>query len=115
MATEVTYSSVLFASASLAALELRTEIHSLTVKTTYAVNTVVHNALIDMNAKCGRIRDARLVFDMMNERDEVSSNAMILGYSMHGLVMEALKIFQMMQDRGYKPNTFNFFWCAINM
>ncbi|XWS68758.1 hypothetical protein CRYUN_Cryun04dG0119500 [Craigia yunnanensis] len=99
---------VLCASASLAALEQGTEIHSLTVKTNYAENTVVHNALIDMYAKCGRIRDARLIFDMMNERDEVSWNAMISGYSMHGLGMEALKIFQMMQDRGYKPNTLTF-------
>ncbi|XWS54062.1 hypothetical protein CRYUN_Cryun10bG0056700 [Craigia yunnanensis] len=107
-ATEVTYSSVLCASASLAALELGTQIHSLTVKTNYAKNTVVHNALIDMYAKCGRIRDARLVFDMMNERDEVSWNAMISGYSMHGLAMEALNIFQMMQDRGYEPNSLTF-------
>ncbi|XP_022727121.1 putative pentatricopeptide repeat-containing protein At5g13230, mitochondrial isoform X2 [Durio zibethinus] len=108
LATEVTYSSVLCASASLAALDLGTQIHSLTVKTNYAENTVVHNALIDMYAKCGRIRDARLVFDMMNERDEVSWNAMISGYSMHGLGMEALKIFQMMQDEGFKPNTLTF-------
>ncbi|MBA0743851.1 hypothetical protein Gogos_006505 [Gossypium gossypioides] len=107
-ATEVTYSGVLCASAGLTALELGTQIHSVTFKTNYAENTVVHNALIDMYSKCGRIRDARLVFDMMNERDEVSWNTMISGYSMHGLGMEALKIFQMMQDRGYKPNTLTF-------
>ncbi|MBA0805464.1 hypothetical protein Gohar_004980 [Gossypium harknessii] len=107
-ATEVTYSGVLCASAGLTALELGTQIHSLTFKTNYAENTVVHNALIDMYSKCGRIRDARLVFDMMNERDEVSWNTMISGYSMHGLGMEALKIFQMMQDRGHKPNTLTF-------
>lgn len=107
-ATEVTYSGVLCASASLTALELGTQIHSLTFKTNYAENTVVHNALIDMYSKCGRIGDARLVFDMMNERDEVSWNTMISGYSMHGLGMEALKIFQMMQDRGHKPNTLTF-------
>ncbi|TYH96217.1 hypothetical protein ES332_A12G163300v1 [Gossypium tomentosum] len=107
-ATEVTYSSVLCASAGLTALELGTQIHSLTLKTNYAENSVVHNALIDMYSKCGRISDARLVFDMMNERDEVSWNTMISGYSMCGLGMEALKIFQMMQDRGHKPNTLTF-------
>ena len=51
LATEVTYSCVLCASASLAALELGTQIHSLTVKTNYAKNTVVHNALIDINTQ----------------------------------------------------------------
>ncbi|OMP10154.1 hypothetical protein COLO4_04770 [Corchorus olitorius] len=108
LATEVTYSSVLSASASLAALELGTQIHSLAVKTNYAKNPVVGNALIDMYAKCGRIGDARLVFDLMNERDEVSWNAMISGYSMHGVGLEALKLFQMMQDRGFKPNALTF-------
>ncbi|KAE8716191.1 putative pentatricopeptide repeat-containing protein [Hibiscus syriacus] len=107
-ATEVTYSSILCASASLTELELGTQIHSLTVKTNYAENTIVHNALIDMYSKCGRIKDARSVFDKMNERDEVSWNTMISGYSMHGLGMEALKIFQVMKDRGYKPNTLTF-------
>ncbi|KAE8663921.1 hypothetical protein F3Y22_tig00112863pilonHSYRG00014 [Hibiscus syriacus] len=106
--TEVTYSSILCASSSLTALELGTQIHSLTVKTNYAENTVVHNALIDMYSKCGRVKDARSVFDKMNERDEVSWNIMISGYSMHGLGMEALNIFQMMKDRGYKTNTLTF-------
>ncbi|GKU96242.1 hypothetical protein SLEP1_g9497 [Rubroshorea leprosula] len=107
-ATEVTYSSVLHAAAGLATLELGIQIHSLTVKNSYEENTVVGNALIDMYAKCGRIKDARLVFDMMNERDGVSWNAMISGYSMHGLGVEALKIFQMMQERGCKPTTVTF-------
>ncbi|XVE88505.1 hypothetical protein DITRI_Ditri19aG0074500 [Diplodiscus trichospermus] len=108
LATEVTYSSVLRASASLVALELGAQIHSLTVKTNYAKNNVVYNALIDMYAKCGRIGDARLVFDLVNERDVVSWNAMISGYSMHGLAKEALEIFQMMQDQGYVPNSLTF-------
>ncbi|KAK2636886.1 hypothetical protein Ddye_031678 [Dipteronia dyeriana] len=107
-ATEVTYSSVLRACASLAALEPGTQIHSLTVKTNYDMNVVVANGLIDMYAKCGSIKDARLVFEMMNERDKVSWNAMISGYSMHGLCVEALNVFETMQQRGCKPNNLTF-------
>ncbi|KAF2319879.1 hypothetical protein GH714_019945 [Hevea brasiliensis] len=66
-ATEVTYSSALCACASLAAMEPGIQIHSLSVKTIYDRDTVVGNALIDMYAKCGSIKDARLVFDMLNE------------------------------------------------
>lgn len=76
--TEVTYSSVLRACAGIAALEPGSQIHSLSVKTIYDKNTVVGNALIDMYAKCGNIKDARLVFDMLREHDQVSWNAMIL-------------------------------------
>ena len=107
-ATEVTYSSVLRACASLAAMDLGVQIHSLTVKTIYNKNIVVGNALIDMYAKCGSIKDARTIFDTLNERDEVSWNAMISGYSMHGLGREALKFFEMMQDMKCKPNKLTF-------
>ncbi|KAH7570557.1 hypothetical protein JRO89_XS05G0133700 [Xanthoceras sorbifolium] len=107
-ATEVTYSSILRACASLAALEPGTQIHAFTVKTNYDMNVVVANGLIDMYAKCGSIKDARLVFEMMNERDEVSWNAMISGYSMHGLCGDALNVFEIMQQRGCKPNHLTF-------
>ncbi|KAK7854238.1 putative pentatricopeptide repeat-containing protein [Quercus suber] len=107
-ATEVTYSSVLRACASLAAMDLGVQIHSLTVKTIYNKNIVVGNALIDMYAKCGSIKDARTIFDTLNERDEVSWNTMISGYSMHGLGREALNFLKVMQDMKCKPNKLTF-------
>ncbi|CAJ1932880.1 unnamed protein product [Sphenostylis stenocarpa] len=106
--TEVTYSSVLRASASLVALEPGRQIHSLTIKTMYNKDSVVANSLIDMYAKCGRIDDARLTFDKMNKRDEVSWNAIICGYSIHGLGREALNLFDMMQKTNCKPNKLTF-------
>ncbi|KAK9276282.1 hypothetical protein L1049_005813 [Liquidambar formosana] len=107
-ATEVTYSSVLRACASLAALKPGTQIHSLTVKTIFDKDIAVSNALIDMYAKCGSIKDSRLVFHMMNKRDEVSWNAMISGYSLHGLGGEALRVFEKMKSTEFKPNKLTF-------
>ncbi|XP_057948894.1 putative pentatricopeptide repeat-containing protein At5g13230, mitochondrial [Malania oleifera] len=107
-ATEVTYSTVLRACASLAALEPGIQIHSSTIKTNFYEDIVVGNALIDMYAKCGNIKDARLVFDMMNDQDEVSWNAMISGYSMHGLGREAIRIYKSMQETKFKPNKLTF-------
>ncbi|XAR57032.1 hypothetical protein NMG60_11025032 [Bertholletia excelsa] len=107
-ATEVTYSSILRASAGLAALELGTQIHSLIIKTIYDDNTAVCNALIDMYAKCGSIKDACSVFDLMSKRDVVSWNAMISGYSMHGLGSQALGIFEKMQKTNMKANKLTF-------
>ncbi|KAK7308517.1 hypothetical protein VNO77_42127 [Canavalia gladiata] len=106
--TEVTYSSVFRACASLAAIEPGRQIHSLTIKTMYNKEIAVANSLIDMYAKCGRIEDARLAFDKMDKQDEVSWNAIICGYSMHGLGMEALNLFDMMQQTTCKPNKLTF-------
>ncbi|KAK4402587.1 putative pentatricopeptide repeat-containing protein, mitochondrial, partial [Sesamum angolense] len=99
---------LLRASASLAALEAGIQIHTMTIKTLYDGDDAVSNALIDMYAKCGRIRDARLVFDTMNERDVVSWNSMISAYSMHGLGAEALKMFESMQETDITPNQLTF-------
>ncbi|WCJ26074.1 Tetratricopeptide repeat (TPR)-like superfamily protein [Euphorbia peplus] len=106
--TEVTYSSILRAIASLAALELGTQIHSLLVKTNYDKDPVAGNALIDMYAKCGCIKHARSVFDILGEHNEVSWNTMISGYSTHGLGTEALRIFEMMKETKCKPNKLTF-------
>ncbi|GJZ07796.1 putative pentatricopeptide repeat-containing protein [Tanacetum coccineum] len=108
--TEVTYSSVLRACASLTVLELGIQIHSLTIKTLFENKAVVANSLIDMYAKCGSIKNARLVFDTIIQKDVVSWNAMISGYSLHGLGKEALSMFEMMckTDSRVKPDQLTF-------
>lgn len=107
-ATEVTYSSLLRAAACLAALEVGIQIHALTIKTMYDEDDAVSNALIDMYGKCGRILDARTVFDSISELDDVSWNTMISAYSMHGLGSDALKIFEAMRKTSIKPNYLTF-------
>ncbi|CAH9129678.1 unnamed protein product [Cuscuta epithymum] len=107
-ATEITYSSILCACARLAALEPGMQVHALTEKTVYIQHGAVGNALIDMYAKCGNVRDARLVFDTLNVRDLVSWNVMVSAYSMHGLGSEALKIFETMRSMDIKPNPLTF-------
>ncbi|KAM7267951.1 hypothetical protein ACFE04_010117 [Oxalis oulophora] len=106
--TDVTYSSVLRACASLAALESGIQIHSLTVKTNYDKTTTVGNALIDMYGKCGSLKDACSVFETIKAHDVVSWNVMLSCYSMHGLVHEAFKSFEDMQQTGCKPNKLTF-------
>lgn len=107
-ATEVTYSSLLRAAACLAALEVGIQLHALTIKTMYDEDDAVSNALIDMYGKCGRISDARSVFDSISELDVVSWNSMISAYSMHGLGADAIKIFEAMQKTNTKPNYLTF-------
>ncbi|KAL2938311.1 hypothetical protein RDABS01_021760 [Bienertia sinuspersici] len=106
--TEVTYSSTLRACACLAAADPGMQIHALTVKMNFYRDSVVGNSLIDMYAKCGNIKPARLVFDTMEKQDEVSWNTIISAYAMHGLGKEALRMFQRMQETDTKPNKLTF-------
>ncbi|CAA0828599.1 Putative pentatricopeptide repeat-containing protein - mitochondrial [Striga hermonthica] len=108
-ASEVTYSNLLRAAASMAALEAGVQIHAVAVKTMYAGEDVVCNALIDMYSKCGRIEDARLVFDSMGERrDIISWNSIVSAYGTHGLGAEALRIFESMRETDIMPNEMTF-------
>jgi pentatricopeptide repeat protein len=66
------------------------------------------NNLVTMYVKCGKLIDARLVFDKMPKRDEVSWSAMISGYAENGFAEEALAFFFRMRAVGMKPNHFIF-------
>ncbi|CAN1267502.1 Putative pentatricopeptide repeat-containing protein At5g13230, mitochondrial [Linum perenne] len=105
-----TLAAVVKACVGLDAFHLGKSLHgcSLKTRTKYDENTVVGNALIDMYAKCGSIKDAHLVFESLSKNDEVSWNTMISGYSMHGLSGEALRVFDTMQESGVRPNQMTF-------
>ncbi|XP_008791057.2 putative pentatricopeptide repeat-containing protein At5g13230, mitochondrial [Phoenix dactylifera] len=106
--TQVTYSSALRACASIAAIELASQIHSLVAKTPFYNDIVVSNSLIDTYAKCGSIKDACRVFDMMREHDVISWNAMISGYAIHGLGLDALSLFRKMREMKVEANDVTF-------
>ncbi|KAK1697720.1 hypothetical protein QYE76_014417 [Lolium multiflorum] len=67
--------------------------HGLVLRLGLHLDLVVATALLDMYAKCGRVADARRVFDAMQLRNSVSWNAMIVCYGQHGGGKEALQLF----------------------
>eukprot|EP01018_Ginkgo_biloba_P017290 Gb_15235 [translate_table: standard] len=105
---QITFTSVLRAYASLAALEQGIQVHAYISKTAFWSDVCVGNALVDMYAKCGSIRDAHKVFDQMPKQDEVSWNTMIAGYAHHGHGKDAIQLFEKMQQAGVKPNYITF-------
>eukprot|EP01018_Ginkgo_biloba_P031628 Gb_29020 [translate_table: standard] len=103
-----TFTSVLPGCANLASLEQGMEVHDNIIRSGFLSDVLVGSALIDMYAKCGKIKDACKVFDKMRRRDIVSWNAMIKGYAMHGCGKEALQIFEQMQHLGMNPDHVTF-------
>ncbi|KAF8387926.1 hypothetical protein HHK36_026588 [Tetracentron sinense] len=64
-----------------------------------SVNSVsVSNAILNLYAKLGRIKDARKVFNEIPEKDLVAWNSMIAGYSQNQRPVEAIVLFRQMQS-----------------
>ncbi|KAK6149061.1 hypothetical protein DH2020_016586 [Rehmannia glutinosa] len=106
----VTITAVLPACAHLAALMHGREIHGYIIINGLdkVGNTYTVNAIMDMYAKCGSMREARLVFDEMKIKDVASWNIMVMGYGMHGFGNEALDLFSHMCEGGLKPDEISF-------
>lgn len=54
------------------------------------------NILLDMYAKCGKISNARSLFNGICNKDVVSWTSMIDAYGSHGHGLEALDLFRKM-------------------
>ncbi|GAV86698.1 PPR domain-containing protein/PPR_2 domain-containing protein/PPR_3 domain-containing protein, partial [Cephalotus follicularis] len=100
----VTMTSAVSACASLKALDKGLEIHSIVIKMGFLDDALVGNSLIDMYSKCGELEDARLVFDIILEKDVYTWNSMIGGYCQAGYCGKAYELFMKMQESEVPPN-----------
>ncbi|KAL5713606.1 hypothetical protein ACHQM5_015667 [Ranunculus cassubicifolius] len=79
-------------------------IHSITIRTGFEKHVYVASAVIDAYAKCGDVKSSRMVFDCSSRNDDVVLyNTMIMAYAHHGIVVEALKIFEQMKLINLQP------------
>lgn len=110
----VTVSTVLPSCSRLAALKHGREIHGYLITNGLGkddgdkVHRYINNAVMDMYAKCGCMREAQLVFNNMNSNDVASWNIMILGYGTRGFGNEALDMFYGMCRTQLKPDEITF-------
>ncbi|WOL13223.1 pentatricopeptide repeat-containing protein [Canna indica] len=103
-----TLTGVLNSCASLGALDLGRWVHAYISRNGIRGDGIIGNALVNMYAKCGRIDQARKVFDEMSHKDVYTYTSMILGFAMHGRGEDALELFADMLRIGVKPNEVTF-------
>ncbi|ONK58483.1 uncharacterized protein A4U43_C09F13510 [Asparagus officinalis] len=89
--------SVLTSCGSLLALDQGKQVHCFVVKANLESDDYVKNGLIDMYSKCDSLVDARIVFDLMEDHNVISYNAMIEGHARHEEVGEAVSLFNRMR------------------
>ncbi|XP_047325652.1 pentatricopeptide repeat-containing protein At1g19720 [Impatiens glandulifera] len=101
---EITLMSTISAAASVKKLRKGKELHSISVKTGFADDVLVGNALIDMYSKCGKLDYARSIFDLIVDKDAYTWNSMIGGYYQAGYCGKAHELFIKMQESDIVPN-----------
>ncbi|XP_039156904.1 pentatricopeptide repeat-containing protein At4g39530-like [Eucalyptus grandis] len=106
--TPLTFVSILGLSTALFALELSKQVHGLSSKSGISMDLFAGSSLIDVYSKSSLVRDARLVFEEMNDRDIVVWNAMFFGYSQQMENEETFKLFLELQLSEKRPNEFTF-------
>ncbi|XP_010917966.1 pentatricopeptide repeat-containing protein At3g62890-like [Elaeis guineensis] len=95
---------LLTACASLGALGQGKLLHAYIEVGSVEWDVYLGTALLDMYAKCGKLDQAMLVFQRMDERDLRAWTAIISGLAMNGMGELALKHFSLMKKEGIRPN-----------
>lgn len=104
-----TFASILGACSILSAFEIGQQVQGQLMKTIYFSDIKIGSALLDMYSKCGRVEDARRVFDLMPVKNVFSWTSMIDGYGKNGNPAEALELFSKMQrSHRIEPNYVTF-------
>ncbi|KAL7214381.1 hypothetical protein ACSBR1_026731 [Camellia fascicularis] len=80
------------------------KVHVCSMKLGFESYIYVCNALIHMYASCGDLGFARKMFDEMGERDLVSWNSLICGYSQSNRFQEVLGLFDAMRAANVKAD-----------
>ncbi|KAK3136421.1 hypothetical protein QOZ80_5BG0434030 [Eleusine coracana subsp. coracana] len=102
--------NLLPACARMASLKMGKQIHACSIRRSLISDIFVSNALIDVYAKCGQLWLARNIFDR-SEKDDVSYNTLILGYSQSPDCFESLVLFEEMRSAGIEYDVVSFMGC----
>ncbi|KAH7425154.1 hypothetical protein KP509_11G042100 [Ceratopteris richardii] len=106
---EITWSCILKACGQTGALDKGEQLHDeIARQGTLERSTVVTNCLVDMYAKCGALEKAFRLLEELAIGNVLSWSALIAGYAQQGRGKEALICFEVMQQRGFSPDSITF-------
>ncbi|XP_051130757.1 pentatricopeptide repeat-containing protein At3g24000, mitochondrial [Andrographis paniculata] len=83
-------------------------IHGFCLKLGFERNVFVGSALVDMYARCTKKEAAKVIFDALTDRNEVSWNALIASYARDGEGHNAVRLFAEMKRERLRPSHFTY-------
>lgn len=101
---DLTVVSALSACARIGALETGIRIHNHLLGNNFRFNKAVRNALVDMYSKFHMTREAHFMFESIEEKDLISWNSIISGFSQNGFSYETLELFHLMRLNSFSPD-----------
>lgn len=103
-----TYTNLVLACSNIRSLEYGRKVHDHILKSDCQLDIVLQNHIINMYGKCCSLKDARKVFDAMQQRNVVSWTLMISGYSRDGQEHDAITVYKQMLRSGHFPDQLTF-------
>ncbi|KAK4488050.1 hypothetical protein RD792_003792 [Penstemon davidsonii] len=100
----ITFASLLPSISELGCFSQGREIHSYIVRHEVLLDLFLKNALIDMYFKCKDVDMAHKVYNQTSSVDIVICTAMISGFVLNGMNVDALEIFRGLLNKNLRPN-----------
>ncbi|PIN17740.1 hypothetical protein CDL12_09585 [Handroanthus impetiginosus] len=100
----ITFASLFPAVTETGCLNQGKEIHGYIVRQGVLLDLFLKNALIDMHFKFKDVQAACNIFEATSDVDIVICTAMISGFVVNGMNLDALRIFRWLLDKKMKPN-----------
>lgn len=101
-----TFVSAISACASIGDGRAGRAVHGRIYRSGVEFSTPVSNSLINMYGKCGLLKSAQLVFDVMSEPNLISWTSLLSSYSQQGENLKSLEIFVLSRRVGVRTNEF---------
>ncbi|CAE6253351.1 unnamed protein product [Arabidopsis arenosa] len=101
---EYAFSAAIQACIGVDSIDVDEMVHAQVITRGFSSRVFVNTSLLGMYAKLGRIGDSYKVFNSMENRNQVSWNAMISGFVSNGLYAEAYNSFLRMLEEEIRPN-----------
>lgn len=79
-------------------------LHACVVKSGFVCELALMNCLLSVYAKCGRVEDARKLFELLDKKDIVSWNSLISALSIVGNLTEVLSLFSRLRLNNLEPD-----------
>ncbi|KAK7304073.1 hypothetical protein RJT34_15095 [Clitoria ternatea] len=106
--TSVSFICLLSICAARGKFGLGSQLHGLVIGSGFEFDSQVANTLVAMYSKCGKVFDARKLFDIMPQTDTVTWNGLIAGYVQNGFTDKVAPLFNTMISAGVKPDSVTF-------